>query len=402
MMQDLQRHKDVVFESQKLNFALGVVDPGEAQPSQPWLEVAAEQDEKGTPGLQVVPQEHQKYMDHRESKWFPYFQWAIPVPNQYYVQSAQESSLEVVPQTSLHDVQQFGVWNSETHPLQAPPPLNFDPSWAKDEAHMIAAAKTKGKRRKRWVIGGIIVVVIIGVVLGAVLGTTARRSSGSGKTTSNESSPTTIKDHSKIAVTGYRLDSGDGDDYAIRIFFQDPQDQLCFVSKESTSDNWTDSMILDTLPYAPKKDGAIAASSYMNSGTKPILELFYEDEDSMVRGHMFNFALENGTLPLKGQSSSLNDYLREMAAGTRISSFFPYVATQDADNKVRWTVMYGMNGSNPASPWWVNDTDLGIEASTGSGLVSLPAAQDYTDASGVVYRSTDGKLSCKLRNASAE
>ncbi|KAI5927718.1 hypothetical protein F4810DRAFT_706462 [Camillea tinctor] len=439
-MQDLQQYKDAVTESQKFYFSCGEMDPRQAHP-QPWLEVAPDRDEMSTPGLQVVPQEDQKFAArglHEESTLYrisgsahadeltsqgiqvapiqnlppippqpqdqTQFQWPIPV------HSPQASSLEVAfPHShpiSIQDARQFEGWHSESHPLYDRPELSSDPSWVKDDPHrsVAAAADLNHKRRKQWSIGGIIVVIIIGVVLGAVLGTTVARSSSSSKNastnTSNEPSPTTIKAYSKIAVTGYRLDSGD--DYAIRLFFQDPQDQLRFMSKESTSDNWTDSTILDTLPYAPRKDGAIAASAYMNSGTKPILELFYEDEDSIARSQMFNFELENGTLPLKGRSSSLNDYPLDMGTGTSISSFFPYVVTQDADNKVRWTIMYGMNGSNPQSPWWVNDTDLGIEASAGSSLVNLPAAQNYSDASGVVYRSTDGKLSCKLRNDSAE
>ncbi|KAI1498284.1 hypothetical protein F5X99DRAFT_394188 [Biscogniauxia marginata] len=452
-MQNYRQHEDAVFEGQKFYFAPGGLDPRQAQPSQPWLEVAPERDEMGTPGLQVVPQEEQKYATgglhenvapyrtagaahadeltsqgiqavpiqnlpqippgQLQSENFysqqPYqsqnetqFQWEAPAPNPYYGQSVQASSLEVVSypshQTSIQDMQQLSSWNPENYPLNARPPLSSDPSWAKDESHMAAAGEAKRKKWMLWIIGGVVLtMVIVGAVVGGVLGSKAGKSDSN---TSSDSAPETIRAYSRIAVTGYRLDSRD--DYAMRIFFQDPQQQLRFISKESTSDNWTDSTTLDTLAYAPKKEGSIAASAYMNSGTKPILELFYEDQDGIARGQMFNFELENGSLPLKGQRSSLNDYPLQIGEGTRMSSFFPYFVSQDADNKVRWTVMYGLDSSKPENPWWVNDTDLGIEASAGSALVNLPAAQNYSDAAGVVYRSIDGKISCKLRNESAE
>ncbi|OTA84581.1 hypothetical protein M434DRAFT_16388 [Hypoxylon sp. CO27-5] len=163
-----------------------------------------------------------------------------------------------------------------------------------------------------------------------------------------------IKTNSRLAVTGYRTKT----DYSIRLFYQEKDNQLRFVDKESAGANWTESAtILDNLPYQPKINGSIAAGSYL-----------FDDP--------------------------------AIAENTKISSFFPYLVSQDADNLVRWTVMHGQNTSNLSAPWLVNDTKWDVKASKGGSVVVLPIAQDVRNAGGIVYRLAEGMLSVKIHDES--
>ncbi|KAI1106692.1 hypothetical protein F4804DRAFT_330108 [Jackrogersella minutella] len=64
--------------------------------------------------------------------------------------------------------------------------------------------------------------------------------------------------------------------------------------------------------------------------------------------------------------------------------------------------MLGQNTSNLSTPWWVNDTDWNgnVMASKWGGVVALPIAQQYVDAGGIVYRSSEGMLSVKIHDES--
>ncbi|XXG94040.1 hypothetical protein Hte_000291 [Hypoxylon texense] len=450
-MQD--RYRDALFDSNKYHFPSSAL----TTPRQPGLEVAPERDEQGIPGLQPVPNEEQKYADiasgglydgtppyrtygaahadelpsqgvraihttgpqqlarsqeHlRSQEQLPY-QWTGPSANQYYGQSFQTLPS---PQTSGYSGDnptyspELIASNAESRHLN-PDAINNPSSSFLKEHEAPAKKEVKVKRWVLWTIGGIILVlVIIGAVLGGILGSrssshedddddTAIPSNSTSNGTTPDSPNSTplqsIRTGSKLAVTGYRTKT----DYSMRLFYQDLDNRIRFVDKENVNANWTGSTVLDNLPYEPMAGGAIAASAYMYDNPAPKIEFFYEDKYGVVRGQNFNFDFENGTIPLKGEAGSINSYPLQMAEDTRISSYFPYIVSQDDNNQVRWTTMHGQNISNLSAPWWVNDTNWDVEASKGGGMVVLPIAQKYLHAGGVVYRAAEGTLSIKIRD----
>lgn len=112
---------------------------------------------------------------------------------------------------------------------------------------------------------------------------------------------------------------------------------------------------------------------------------------------MFNF--DNAALPLKGRRSSIDDWPLQVPQDSKISCYFPYIASQNKNNSMSWTLMLGMDGSNPSAPWWINDTNMDAVGSRGTGMVALPVGQRYLNAGGFVYRNSDGKLASRIRDA---
>ncbi|KAH9999558.1 hypothetical protein F4779DRAFT_631289 [Xylariaceae sp. FL0662B] len=429
--------RDEMFETNKFYFAPGALDLPTQQP-QPWLEVTPERDEQGTPGLQPVPDE-QKFSNiavgelydrvpphgsngatqvdevssqgmqavstlesqpqsqsYSQAQAQAHYQWPEPGVGQYYgppFQPASTPNLAAYPNQYPPPNLQPGVRGVDSQQFNPNSPVSQCSSWAKDERQAGAGENTGRKRWVLWAIGAVVLIlIIVGAVVGGVVGSRAAAHSDDGSkgmTASNGTSPDTSTPLQSIRT---------GSSY--RLFYQDQFDHLRYSDKESINTNWTESTVLDTLPYQPKVYGTIAAGSYMLNDPAPKLEFFYEDKDSVVRAQLFNFNFENGTLPAKGDAGSMNMYPLSIAQGTRISSYFPHVVSLDDDNAVRWTSMLGQNGSNLSAPWWVNDTELGIKASKGAGMAVLPGAQKYVNT-GVIYRSSEGKLSIKIRDEAA-
>ncbi|KAI1390104.1 uncharacterized protein F4822DRAFT_224534 [Hypoxylon trugodes] len=455
----MQNHdEDAFFDNNKYHFPPGTLVPPKKSGPQPWLEVAPERDEQGSaPGLQPIPHDEQKYADaprglhdaappyrttgaaHADELAFqgmqavpptvpeqltrsqPHFQsleqpqlqpqWHQSTPNHYYGQSFQTLPSQVSGFSGDNPMYAQPIAsNTESQYLNPYAQPNPTPSWVKAE-RQIGMGEVKIKQWVLWVIGGVVFIFIgAGAVIGGIMGSRAESANHSSSstppstnTTTNGTSPNTmnstltqsIRSGSRLAVTGYRTKT----DYSIRLFYQDEDHQLRFTDKENVNANWTNSTILDSLPYQPMKDyGAIAAGSYLYDDPAPKIEFFYEDQDGIIRGQNFNFDFEGGKIPAKGEAGSINSYPLQSAGGT-ISCYFPYVISQDANNEVRWTVMHGQNSSNLSAPWWVNNTNWDIKASKGAGMVVLPIAQKFQNAGGIIYRSSEGMLSMQIHDA---
>ncbi|KAI1409699.1 hypothetical protein F5Y13DRAFT_192961 [Hypoxylon sp. FL1857] len=442
-------HEDGLFDNHKYYFPPDTL----ANSKQPGLEVARERDEhsvwhdkqkyadvaleglsNGAPpyrtrgtahadeftsrGMRAIPRTESQTLARSQ----PHLQnqWPESSAYQQYGQSFQTLPSSQISGYSTDNPtygSQLVVPNAGSRYLNPYTTTNPSLSWVKDERQTQVRRDVRVKRWLLWAIGGAALFLIgAGAVLGGVLGSrTGRYSYGSdppivSNTTSNGTSPNTpsstpvstpvrsIRAGSRLAVTGYRTKT----DYSIRLFYQDKDNQLRFVDKESAGANWTESTatVLDNLPYQPKINGSIAAGSYLFDDPAPKIEFFYEDQDGVVRGQNFNFKFENGTILLKGEAGSINAYPLQIAGNTKISSFFPYLISQDADDSIRWTVMHGQNTSNLSAPWWVNDTEWDVKASKGGGMVVLPIAQNVRNAGGIVYRSAEGMLSVKIHDES--
>ncbi|KAI1213830.1 uncharacterized protein F4807DRAFT_202174 [Annulohypoxylon truncatum] len=346
----------------------------------------------------------------------PQYEGPGPDASQIYGQSSHTLPLSQISSYRTADPQPIA---SSTKDQQPSPhaPTNPSSSWV-----------SKDVKVKRWVIwaisGALILIIGVGAIIGGIIGAEevkakhatdsndSNDSNGSdaptsSNTTSNGTSPNApqtisaprVRLGSRLAVTGYR----NATDYNIRLFYQDKDNQIQFVDKEGASANWSASTVLD-LPYQPIENGTMAAGSYVLDDPVPKLEFFYEDKDGIIRGQNFNFRFENGTIPVNGEPGSINTYPLQIAGNTRISCYFPYLISQDADNAIRWSTMIGQNASNLSAPWWINSTDWNgdVEATQAGGIVALPIAQNYSDAGGIVYRSNEGMLSVKIHDESAK
>ncbi|KAI0848914.1 hypothetical protein F5Y00DRAFT_237047 [Daldinia vernicosa] len=444
-------HQDAPFDDNKYYFPPNTLT---SKQSQPWLEVAPVRDEQGTPGLQPISHDGHKYADvatlggmrdgtapyrtqgtahadeitsqglqavptiaterylaQSQSQPQPQFPWPNPNASHHYGQSFQtlpSSQVSGFSSENLAHVPQLASSSAERQYLNPSTAAGAGSSWVKDERHILGNDKeVKVKRWVLWAIGGAVVLLLgIGATLGGIMGSRAHWSVSYDGTESNitsngtstsppKSTPTqSIKVGSRLAVTGYRTDA----DYGVRLFFQDQDNQIRFTDKEHVSANWTKTTVLDTLLYQPMENGSIAAGSYLFADPVPNLEFFYEDKDGIIRGQNFNFEFEKGKFPPKGEPGSINTYPLQTAGKTRISCYFPYIASQDASNAIRWTTLRGQNASDLSAPWWVNDTNWNIKASEGGGMVVLPIAQTYENAGGIIYRSNEGMLSLKIRD----
>ncbi|KAI1461703.1 hypothetical protein F4805DRAFT_413050 [Annulohypoxylon moriforme] len=345
----------------------------------------------------------------------PQYEGPEPNASQIYGQSSQTLPLSQVSScyysnNPTYDRQPIAS-NTKDQQLDPHAPTNPSSSWV-----------SKDVKVKRWVIwaisGSLILIIGVGAIIGGIIGAEAEKANHAPEggdsdspavpnTPSNGTSPNTpqtistpsVRIGSRLAVTGYRNDT----DYSIRLFYQDKDNQIQFVDKEGASSNWSASTVLN-LPYEPIENGTIAAGSYVLNDPVPKLEFFYEDKDGIIRGQNFNFNFENGTIPVNGDPGSINTYPVQTAGNTRISCYFPYLISQDADNSIRWSTMVGQNASNLSAPWWVNSTGWNgnVKATKGGGMVVLPIAQNYTNAGGIVYRSNEGMLSVKIHDESAE
>ncbi|KAK6948285.1 hypothetical protein Daesc_010050 [Daldinia eschscholtzii] len=383
----------------------------------------AHADEITSQGLQAVPtiateQYSPQSQFPSQSQPQSQFQWSNPNVNHHYGQSYQtlpSSHVSGFSSENLMHGPQLAPASVERQYLNPYAAGGAGSSWVKDERQILGDGKeVKVKRWVLWTICGAIVLLVgIGATLGGIIGSRAHWSSSNEQvdfnTTpgdTNDTSPSTpkptptptptqsIKVGSRLAVTGYRT----GADYSIRLFFQDQDNQIRFTDKEKANANWTKTTVLDTLEYEPMENGSIAAGSYLFADPVPNVEFFYEDKEGIIRGQNFNFAFENGKFPPKGEPGSINSYPLQTAGKARISCYFPYIASQDGNNAIRWTTLVGQNTNNLSAPWWVNDTNWNIKASKGGAMVVLPIAQTYHNAGGIIYRSNEGMLSLKIRD----
>ncbi|KAI0137095.1 hypothetical protein BJ170DRAFT_677953 [Xylariales sp. AK1849] len=456
------RHPDdALFDNNKYFFPDGTA-PFRKQAHQPGLEVPAERDEQGIPGLQLVPTE-QKFAYHDAQGQGLYGGYSAPIPPEpaaylnetisHNIQPVQIEQRQWVQPVGIeeHSLSQLATSEQGHHPNQtfwaqsnpdygyygqpeAGPPSQyayhshsslvatsqFDgrSAWTqisesrlagstlggsqdfplmKENAATSSLRREPNKRRKWWIAGGILALfIVIGVILGAVLGTQSVRKDDSSAViplaSDNATSLKTIRPTSRLATTGYRGDNGD---YTLRLFFQDPDNNIRFMDKTSSNNAWTDPVTLETLEHQPMPNGSITAGYYMG-GDPDLIEFFYLDTASTIRGQVFNF--QNDDIVLKGQGSSINDYPLKVADNSSISTYFPYIVSQDTDNKLRWTMMLGQNGSNLTQPWWVNDTDLNVVGAKGTDLTLLPVAQTYLDDGGFIYRTDEGRLATAIKD----
>ncbi|KAI0008760.1 hypothetical protein F4779DRAFT_419629 [Xylariaceae sp. FL0662B] len=255
----------------------------------------------------------------------------------------------------------------------------------------------QGKLRwRKHVIIAMGVLVIIGAVVGGVAGSIVSRNrnseseSGSPTATAagdatSTSGPTAtatlkfLKPNSRLAVTGWRANGI----FKIRLFYQDRKDNLRFSDYSSDDSTWSSSNKVSTggvIPGTPLGAAAIVQND------PPQHELFWLNSSSMLSGQNFR----DGTTGFGGVQDSIDSYPVTTHGKSRLAMYWPYAVTQDEDNSLR-LVTY-MNGL-PNPPW--TNRSLGFSGSEGAAMAIIPRSSTYTSphTAGLVYRSSDGKLS---------
>ncbi|KAK6859690.1 hypothetical protein PG995_003326 [Apiospora arundinis] len=246
----------------------------------------------------------------------------------------------------------------------------------------------KWRWRPWWIVLGVAgVLALIAIIVGAVVGTRASKSHGDNeKSNVTGSALKNIRQGSRLAVTGWR----DGSSYRIRLFYQDPDDRLRYSEYSGTDSAWNHkSTLLDSLPYKPAVNTSLAASTMVNGNDKDgEYKLWYVDDDNTVRLQIF----PRGNRNEQGERGNFNDYPLKSAATSPLAAYWPYLASQDNDGRVRWTRCWG---ASPDHAFWENRTS-GILASPDSGIAVVPALAQNKDAGGFIYRREDMKLSTYL------
>ncbi|KAK7924350.1 hypothetical protein PG985_006404 [Apiospora marii] len=322
-------------------------------------------------------------------------------PNQQHGYHAAPSGDHFLPEAvTMHSDTHPGLHAGYYQAKPAPSMTGSSELWLnKNEATVMVTPKvSKWRQRPRllWVGGVIALLVVVGAVVGGVLGSrkspeesqaAAKPSSSAlpgpagGTSEDNVAPPKSLRMHSRLAVSAWRDTTHTN--YTLRLFYQGPDNALRFVENTSENKNWTGAVTLDTLDYAPRPNGAIAAGVYLHSDVWQ-WELMYIDQDAIIRCQKFD--LEGKKIGVKGTGGSMNAYPIKVDPESKIAVYFPYVMSQDADNKLRYTRMLGQNGANLSAPWWVNETNLNAVGTKNAPVLMLPLAQKYIDPAGFIYR----------------
>ncbi|KAK6196723.1 hypothetical protein LQW54_011232 [Pestalotiopsis sp. IQ-011] len=446
--------EDALFDENKYYFPEGAAAILKERTEQPWLEVTAERDEQGTPGLQPVPDE-QKYVQqlnvsgikglYEDTEYLPAHVVAngpsaatagpstlatghaagrafipLPTPTTSYSNisaSEEQQSHDGMTESSLTEPwSQPETTNSygqeqQQQVSQAPstrPEIQYHHSWTSSigSDHNNQSIQPQVEQaQQQWSLAvpyqayGCQPPVTSQATSGIIGGVVGSRHSGNDSRASSNSSSaatyqmTSIRRNSRLAVTGYRGTSGN---YTLRLFFQDQDHNVLFMDKSSTGGIWTEPVTLDTLAYKPKPYGSIAAGSYIYNDPN-LIEFFYMDTTSKVRGQKMSLWTNTG-LPRKGQPSSINPYQIPAAVNSSLSCYFPYLVSQDSDNaaQTRWTRL--LTDSSSDQSWETETVANATDAAPGAEYVLLPVAQEVQENAGFVYRTTGGALGLAMKD----
>ncbi|ORY15318.1 hypothetical protein BCR34DRAFT_183877 [Clohesyomyces aquaticus] len=254
---------------------------------------------------------------------------------------------EVVSQASPRDVPKF-VLESDTTVLR----------------------KRKGyhiTRQKMVLLLIAIALIIIGAVVGAVVGVLKSREHLHTAASNNTTSPTTnttlgitIREDSAIAVTGWRY----GNEYSIRLFYQDRDGFLGISSLESvTGEVWSPG-----IRFVKAKSGTpIAATCYNQSiygeknGHAMEIHVYYLDDKSTLQEFIFKDDSKTG------KSGTLNSQNIKPASDTRLAAYWPLIVYQSPENTISET---RYNCSTGTTDCW-NNVKLDITAHGSSNSLAV-------------------------------
>ncbi|KAF2190090.1 hypothetical protein K469DRAFT_699688 [Zopfia rhizophila CBS 207.26] len=217
-----------------------------------------------------------------------------------------------------------------------PPPPKDDPKFVYDsDSTLVPKRKGIFISRQRLLLGlAIALLVIIAVAVGAIVGVLKQneRSQSSQSPNNNGSDPNansapggSIRNGSSIAVTGWRT----GNEYSIRLFYQDGDGFLHMSSMESTTGEvWSGG-----LKFVKAKLGTpLAASSFNQSiygnGADMEAHVYYLDDSSTLQEIIFKNSDK------AGKAGILNDLNIKAASDTRLGAYWPSLAYQNPDNSI--------------------------------------------------------------------
>lgn len=203
-------------------------------------------------------------------------------PNQQHGYHAAPPGDQSLPEAVAIHLDPHTGFHPGYYAKQAPSMAGSSELWLnKNQATAVVTLKTPKWRRRPWLlwVGGVLaLLVVVGAVVGGVIG--SRKSSeesqapaessssalpgpAGGTSEDNVAPPKSLRMHSRLAASAWRDTTHTN--YTLRLFYQGPDNSLRFVENTSENKNWTGAVTLDTLDFAPRPDGAIAAGVYLHS-----------------------------------------------------------------------------------------------------------------------------------------
>lgn len=265
------------------------------------------------------------------------------------------------------------------------------------------AATARRRQQKWWMVGAAVLIAVIAGLIGGIVGwkVTENKNHSSAAATSNGTSPGASSDsdsiagasrmiqpNSALAVTGWRF----GTDFAIRLFYQGPDDLIRFSSYDTVFANWSAPRVLD-VDAASGTPLSVSIIWWLpdveDLNPYPQMQLFFRDTAGKIDGQNWR---DGG--PVTGFSDSIVNASFTPAADSRLATYWPSTVYQDSDGSVQEIYFNLTNGGyqKPAS--------LAVSGTAAGPLIALP----LTPAHGgkelrVLYRRSDGKLYEFNRNA---
>jgi len=316
------------------------------------------------------------------------------------------AGLEVVPD-------QGQKWAAHYQDQASPQTIVHNPPLYSENDKEALASGPQGKsplrsKRQLWLAIAVILLIVIAAVLGAVLGTTLhhekKSSSNPASTASTTASTTTspaastatasattrprgIREKSPLAVTGWLT----GDDYSIRVVFQNDDNMIQYTAYESGNKTWKQiSNITNAKPGTP-----IALTSFdhawysENQPSFKQVEMFFLDSKNQL--NEWNWDSTSGAT---GHSGSLTPYTIPTGSNSHITSFWPYIVYQDvglALHEIVYDCTY---------PGCWSNRSLNVTGYDGTGIVILPEQQNMQEMD-LIYQSADQRLMSMARNSTS-
>ncbi|OCK73420.1 hypothetical protein K432DRAFT_236435, partial [Lepidopterella palustris CBS 459.81] len=305
--------------------------------------------------------------------------------------SKQESPQKetVVPPDGL-EVASY-QWAPASEMPQAP---YYHPGHANFQEKQAVEEPRKGclPRRQLWILVLVIILVVLAAVLAGVLGTTLKHNNSNAPATTPSASaalpaptassrPVGIRENSPLAVTGWRT----GDNFSIRLVYQNEADLLQYSAFESSTGKWTKTSNFTKA----KAGGALAITNFNQSfyGTNNDyqVELFYQDDLNRINEWNWNPSTTTG------HSGSLTGYTFNTNAQSQLTTYWPFIFYQDSTETLR-QIVYDCS----VAGCWTNGS-ANVSAYAGAGLAIIPETQNMT-LMDLFYQRDDQKLISYSRN----
>ncbi|EON95656.1 hypothetical protein UCRPA7_8793 [Phaeoacremonium minimum UCRPA7] len=190
-----------------------------------------------------------------------------------------------------------------------------------------------------------------------------------------------IQPNSALAVTGWRF----GTDFAIRLFYQGPDDLIRYSAYDTVFANWSAPRVLSVKASS---NTSLSTSiiwwepDVVDLNPYPQMQLFFRGTSGKIEGQNWR---DGG--PATGFSDSIVNASFTPAADSRLATYWPSTLYQDDDGSVQEIFFNLTNGGYQTA------TSLSVSGTAAGPLIALPLTPSHNGRElRVLYRRTDGKM----------